>query len=68
MTNHSKKTSNKRFLIVAMCRRPLLPPPIQAHIDHLTEQIDDLAVQLAEDRMNYRIARNKVSNFCLLPY
>ncbi|UJR13297.1 hypothetical protein I4U23_000315 [Adineta vaga] len=40
-------------------QRALLPPPIQAYIDHLCEQIDDLAVQLAEDRMNNRIARNK---------
>ncbi|CAF3713572.1 unnamed protein product [Adineta steineri] len=40
-------------------QRSLLPPPIQAHIDHLCEQIDDLAVQLAEERMNFRIARTK---------
>jgi hypothetical protein len=48
-------------------RRPSLPPPIQAHIDRLYEQIDDLALQLAEERLNHKQTRTKVfDTFCLL--
>ena len=45
------------------CRRPTLPPPVQAHIDHLCEQIDDLALQLAEERLNHKQTRLKVFIF-----
>jgi len=51
--------------IVNLCSRSNLPPPIQAHIDHLCEQIDDLALQLAEERLNHKQTRAKVfSQFC----
>ncbi|CAF0979938.1 unnamed protein product [Rotaria sordida] len=40
-------------------QRATLPPPIQAHIDHLSEQIDDLALQLAEERLNHKQTRAK---------
>ena len=48
------------------CRQPTLPPPIQAHIDRLCEQIDDLALQLAEERLNHKQTRLKVSDFSLV--
>ncbi|CAF2218958.1 unnamed protein product [Rotaria magnacalcarata] len=40
-------------------QRSSLPPAVQAHIDHLIEQIDDLALQLAEERLNHRLTRVK---------
>ncbi|CAF1132072.1 unnamed protein product [Rotaria sp. Silwood1] len=40
-------------------QRGALPPPIQAHIDNLCEQIDDLALQLAEERLNHKQTRAK---------
>jgi hypothetical protein len=42
------------------CRCSLLPAPIQAHIDHLYEQIDDLTIQLSEERVKSKQARIKV--------
>ncbi|CAF3097264.1 unnamed protein product [Rotaria sp. Silwood2] len=40
-------------------KRGALPPPIQAYIDNLCEQIDDLALQLAEERLNHKQTRVK---------
>jgi len=44
-------------------QHPTLPPPVQAHIDHLCEQIDDLALQLAEERLNHKQTRNKTQEY-----
>lgn len=38
----------------------MLPPAVQAHIDNLCEQIDDLALELAEERLNHKQTRLKV--------
>ena len=48
---------------VFLTRHPTLPPPIQAHIDHLCEQIDDLALQLAEERLNHKQTKLRVGRF-----
>ena len=34
-----------------------LPVALQSHLDHLYEQIDDLSLQLAEERLNHRQTR-----------
>jgi len=51
-----------------LCRHPTLPAPVQAHIDHLCEQIDDLSLQLAEERLNHKQTRLKVFDFVLFFY
>ena len=37
-----------------------LPLPIQTHIDHLYEQINDLTKQLSEERIKHKQARINV--------
>ena len=51
--------------ILFLGRRPTLPPPIQAHIDRLCEQIDDLALQLAEERLNHKQTKLRVGTYVL---
>ncbi len=63
------KTLSKRTFRISinifslLCRHPTLPAPVQAHIDHLCQQIDDLSLQLAEERLNHKQTRLKVFDF-----
>ena len=41
-------------------RHVSLPVPIQAHIDHLRLQVNDLTLQLAEERLNHKQTRVQV--------
>jgi len=65
----SKRTCSpslfQKIFFSLLCRRPTLPPPIQAHIDHLCQQIDELSLQLAEERLNHKQTRLKVFDFLL---
>lgn len=65
MKNLSKTHLSYTFVsrYVVLDRHPTLPPPIQAHIDHLCEQIDDLALQLAEERLNHKQTKLRVRIF-----
>ncbi len=63
----SKRYSNIDIYIgLLSSRHPTLPPPIQAHIDRLTEQIDELALQLAEERLNHKQTKLTVISFCFI--
>jgi hypothetical protein len=41
-------------------RSHFLPPPIQIHIDRLYEQIDDLVLQLSDERLRHKQTRIRV--------
>lgn len=45
---------------IILHRNNLLPPVIQSHLDRMSEQIDDLALQLAEERLNHKQTRAQV--------
>ncbi len=41
-------------------RGHFLPTPIQTHIDRLYEQIDDLVLQLSDERLRHKQTRIRV--------
>ena len=44
-------------------RGHFLPAPIQVHIDRLYEQIDDLVLQLSDERLRHKQTRIRVILF-----
>ena len=46
-----------------LIREEPLPNEMQKHLDDLYEQIDDLVLQLSEERLNHQLTKKQVGRF-----